>query len=295
MEQTITAGEAKIPVIGLGTASLCDKNPVADVTGIVRHAISLGITHIDTAEGYSAGLAEEAIGEAIKSQDRKKIFITTKVGRDHLNYNDVIAAAKNSLRRLKTNYIDLYLVHAPNPKIPLKETMRAMDFLVEQKLVRFIGVSNFSVDLLNEAQSHTKNKIVANQVEYNLLWRGAEKGLLQHCQKNGIILIAYTPLARGLLAKPGFNQNLDHLAEKYGKTQAQIALNWLLSHKNVVVIPQTAKAERLAENLGALGWQIADSDAGLLDKKFTFEKFQLHLSKLIRMIRKRYKRTLMQI
>ncbi|MGQ9632446.1 MAG: aldo/keto reductase [bacterium] len=145
--------------------------------------------------------------------------------------------------------------------------MKAMDFLVEQKTVRFIGVSNFSVDLIKEVQSHSRNKIVANQVEYNLLRREPEDELLPYCQKNDIMLIAYQPIARGKLARPGF-RILDDLAKKYDKTQAQIAINWLISHKNVITIPKASKIKHLKENLGAIGWSMDVEDIEKLNREF---------------------------
>jgi diketogulonate reductase-like aldo/keto reductase len=145
--------------------------------------------------------------------------------------------------------------------------MKAMDFLVESGMVKFIGVSNFSIKLLKKAESYAKNKIVANQVEYNLLRRGPEKGLLRYCQKKGIMLIAYQPLAGGILTKPGFKV-LDDLAKKYKKTQAQIAINWLISKPNVITIPKAANISHIKENIGALHWRLNGEDYQKLDKYF---------------------------
>lgn len=266
MEYKTFTGEIRVPVIGIGTwemgedISEDDKNIKA-----LKEAIRLGMTHIDTAESYAAGHAEELVGRAIKHFDRKAIFITTKVKPEHLQFNQVLKAAKASLKRLDTDYIDLYLIHWPNPDIPLRETMRAFDFLIDKDIVRHIGVSNFSVQLIKEAESYSKNKIVSNQVKYNLLNREPEKELLSFCQKKKIMLTAYQPLARGKLAKPGFAL-LDQLAKKYGKTQAQISLNWLLSKPNVIVIPKSSNIEHLKENLGAIGWEMDKEDVERLDR-----------------------------
>ena len=253
----------------MGTAGMCDSS-VADEEAVaaLRAAVNAGITHIDTAEGYASGRAEEIIGKLNQIIDRNKLFITTKVAPRNLSYDSVICAAKESLRRMQTNYVDLYLVHGPNPRFPLRETMRAMDFLVEQKLVRFIGVSNFSLGLLKKAQSYTKNKIVANQIEYSLAERSPEDGMLQYCQKNGITLIAYSPLARGLLAKQNHNERLDFLCKKHGKTPAQIALNWLISHENVAVIPKAKDIAHMKENAGSIGWKLPQEDIELLNDEF---------------------------
>jgi len=266
MEYKTFTGEIRVPVIGIGTwemgenISEDDKNIKA-----LKEAIRLDMTHIDTAESYAAGHAEELVGRAIKTFDRKNIFITTKVKPEHLQFDQVLKAAKVSLKRLDTDYTDLYLIHWPNPAIPLKETMCAFDSLVDDGLIKHIGVSNFSVQLLKEAQSYSKNKIISNQVEYNLLSREPEKELLLFCQKENIMLTAYQPLARGKLTKPGF-EILDKLAKKYGKTQAQIALNWLISKPSVVVIPKSSNIEHLKENLGAIGWKMEKEDVKHLDR-----------------------------
>src|SRR3989304_206462 len=162
-----TISGIKIPVLGLGTYGMSGEKKrtaaipeYADKQHIeaIRTAIKLGMTHIDTAESYGNGHAEKLVAEAIKGLDREKLFITSKVSEENLHYDDVIASCKASLQRLGTNYIDLYLIHFPNPNIPIEETMRTMDFLVEKKSVRFIGVSNFSVEQLKEAQKYAKNK-----------------------------------------------------------------------------------------------------------------------------------------
>lgn len=273
MEFKEIAPGVKIPVLGLGTwgmGGFMTKSTAHDKEDIraIKTALKLGMTHIDTAEMYGAGHAEELVGKAIKGFDRKKIFITSKVLPENLHYDDVIKAAKASLKRMKTDYVDLYLIHFPNPKIPIKETMQALDYLVKEKMTRFIGVSNFSLKEMLEAQSYTKNKIVANQVEYNLLVREPEKELLPYCQKHKILLTAYKPIAGGELAKPGF-KCLDAMAEKYHKTQAQIALNWLISQKNVITIPKASNLKHLKENLGATGWHLSQKDMKELTEHFS--------------------------
>ena len=268
----------KIPVLGLGTWVMGGERETVttdDKKNIraIRTAVELGMSHIDTAEMYGCGHSEELVGEAISGFDRKGLFITTKVSPEHLRYNDVIASAEASLRRLRTEHIDLYLVHIPNPEIPIKEAMKAFDFLVERELVRHIGVSNFSVEQMKEAQIHTQNKIVANQIEYNLLsrnqgmlTRNMESKIIPYCQENGIVVIAWMPLARGRLVRSGF-EILDELAEKYCKTRAQISINWLISQKSVVTIPKTSNVKHLKENLGAIGWSLDKDDTCRLDSE----------------------------
>lgn len=267
-----------IPVIGLGTWGIggfmeADSSKDKEAIQTIKDAIELGYSHIDTAELYGAGHTEKLIGNAIKDLDRSKIVITSKVFKTNLKYNDVIASCKKSLERLQIDFIDIYLIHAPNPEIPLEETMVAMDYLVEQKMVKFIGVSNFSVEQMQEAQKYTKNKIVANQIPYNLATRNKdhrgscinmESKIIPYCQVNDIIVMAYRPIERGFLLKP--NSLLDNLSEKYGKTKTQIAINWLVSKKNIITIPKSINFDHLKENLGSIGWSLSPDDIKLLNE-----------------------------
>ena len=272
-----------IPVLGIGTYGVSGERKKTAVIpeyadekhiAAIRTAIKLGMTHIDTAESYGNGHAEELVAKAISGIDRSKLFIASKVSEENLYYDSIIKSAKASLRRLKTNYIDLYYIHFPNPKIPIQETINAMDYLVKQELIRFIGVSNFSVEQLKEAQRCTKNKIVANQIEYNLLARdkgkynvNIESDIMPYCQKNDIMFVAYRPLRLGKLATPGFKA-LDELAGKYKKTQAQIALNWVISKNNVVTIVKASDLDHVKENVGAAGWKLSAEDIRKLDYEF---------------------------
>lgn len=267
-----------IPAIGLGTWRIGggrepDYSQDAEAIYAIQTALDLGYRHIDTAEMYGDGHTEELIGEAIQGFDRDTLFITTKVRNTKLQYNDVLQSAEESLERMKIDYIDLFLVHAPSPDIPIEETMRAFDHLVDQKMVRYIGVSNFQVHQLLEAQKHTKNKIVANQIEYSLLTRNEgrysgnkdmESKTIPYCQEHDIIIIAERPIERGVILQE--HPVLDALEAKYNKTKAQIAMNWLISKENIVTIPKSVNAERLKENLGAVGWRLDEEDVGLLDE-----------------------------
>lgn len=239
----------------------------ADIRAI-RAAIEIGITHIDTAETYAEGHAERLVGQAIKGYDREKLFIVSKVSPEHLRYEDLIASAKGSLERLETDYLDLCLIHHPNPNIRIVETMRAMDALVDEGLVKNIGVSNLTVERLEEAQARTKNRIVANQLHFNLICREPErKGLLEYCQKNDVMFVAWRPMQKGLLAKRGIKV-LDEMCEKYGRSPAQIAINWLVSQPNVVTLSKMRNVEHIKENLGAIGWQMDEEDIDRLRRDF---------------------------
>lgn len=279
MEYKTIAG-IKLPAIGIGTWNMGrikwprtiigekpDHSEDEKCIAALRKAIKLGMWHIDTAEMYSSGHAEEIVAAAIKDMPRKSAFIATKVLPNHLKHDDLIAAAGKSLKRLQLGYIDLYLIHWANSTSQIKEAIAAMDGLVAAGKVKHIGVSNFSKAQLKLAQSYTKNKIVANQVEYNLLDRSCEEELLPYCQENDVILTAYSPLAQGnsRLLK---NKALAAVAAKHGKTIAQVALNWLVSKKNVIAIPKAADVEHVAENAGAVGWKLSKDDLEAIEKEF---------------------------
>jgi diketogulonate reductase-like aldo/keto reductase len=271
----------KIPILGVGTWGLGGKDSAdysndESAINAIRAAIDLGMTHIDTAEYYGAGHAEELVGNAIKPYDRGDLFITTKVYRTHLHYADVLSSIKSSLRRLCTDYVDLFLVHWPSPTVPMKETMKALEHCVDEGYTRFIGVSNFSIQLFTEAQSQLeKYGLVADQVYYNLTqvqktyFNGLSvKDLHSYCIEKNIMLIAWSPLEEGKLAKSGFPV-LDEMAKKYGKTQAQVALNWLISQKKIITIPKATTINHIEENVGAVGWKLSGPDFRRLQESFS--------------------------
>jgi diketogulonate reductase-like aldo/keto reductase len=274
--------EVMVPEVGLGTARY---------TGGVeplRRGVELGAFLIDTAEMYRT---EDAVGQAIKGL-RDRVFIATKVLGSHLRYDQVMRAAENSLRQLGTDYIDLYQIHWPNSRVPIKETMRAMEALADSGQVKYIGVSNFSVKELEEARAAmTKYPIVSNQVLYNLKRREIEKNLLPYCQQNHITVIAYTPLANGsltvhsssqedqrrgplhraagrLLGREPERQRLQEVADEVNKTPAQVALNWCTSRPNVIAIPKSNSLARVEENCGASGWHLSENQLHQLDEAF---------------------------
>ncbi|MFH0749439.1 MAG: aldo/keto reductase [Candidatus Gottesmanbacteria bacterium] len=264
----------EMPVFGLGTWQMGGRetrNPQNDDKKdilAIQEAVSLGITQIDTAESYAEGYTETLIGRALKGYDRSKFFIVSKIHRNHLGYDSVFRSCEASLKRLQMTYLDLYLIHSPSDVIPITETLRAMDKLVQDGLVKNIGVSNFRTARLKEAQEHTQNKLVVNQVYYNLVIREPEKeGLLDYCQHNDILLEAYRPLEKGMLVTQTI-PILQELVRKYGKTPAQIAINWLISQKNVITISKTSTIEHLRENLSAIGWKMEDKDIEYLRKNF---------------------------
>jgi diketogulonate reductase-like aldo/keto reductase len=264
----------EMPSFGIGTWQMGGReirNPENDDQkdiAAIQEAIKLGVTHIDTAEQYAGGFAEIIVGKAIKNYDRFKLFIVSKISPEHLNYDNVLKSCAASLERLETNYLDLYLIHSPSLEIPIEETLKAMDKLMEKGLIKNIGVSNFKTERLIDAQKHTKNKIVVNQVYYNLVIRQPEReGLLEYCQNNDVLLEAYRPVEKGtLLTQP--DPILEKVAKKYDKTPAQIAINWLISQENVITLAKTSIIEHLKENLGAIGWKLKSEDVEDLRKNF---------------------------
>lgn len=259
----------ELPEFGLGTWQMGGRdepdasNDAAEIAAI-KEAIKAGVTHIDTAEAYGGGHAEELVGEAIRGINRKKLFITSKVSEENHTCEGIPASCKKSLKRLGTDYLDLYLLHEFSTVCPLKEAVEALDELVDKRLVKYIGVSNFGKEHLKEAQALAKHKIVCNQVHYNLQVREVEKqGLLPYCEKNDVMLIAYRPVQKGKLLED-IPAIMREMCVKYQKTPAQIAINWLVSQKNVVTIGKTSNPVHLKENLGGVGWSLTEGDVELL-------------------------------
>ena len=255
----------KISTIGMGTwriGSCATPGERTSQVNALKRGVELGINHIDTAEMYHSGRSEEVVGEAVKGI-RKDVFIASKVAPGHLHHDDVIAACKGSLKRLDTSYVDLYMVHWPDSKVPLKETMSAMEKLVEDGLVRFIGVSNFSVAETEAARTALpKSELVSNQVEYSLEARTVEADVLPYCSKEKLTLIAYSPLARGNIT----NSIPEALLHKYKMTAAQAMLNWVTRSENVVAIPKATKIVHLEENAAAVSRRFTPDEYEQLSK-----------------------------
>lgn len=233
----------------------------------IRKGIELGMNLIDTAEVY---MTEQLVGEAIKGFRRDDLFVATKVWSSRLRHDDVLKAALRSLDRLGCEYIDLYQVQWPNPGVPVGETMRAMERLVSEGKVRYIGVSNFGPKQVQEAdEALSKSEIVSDQVEYSLRCRDPEAELLPYCERGNIAVVAYCPLARGELARPAgrLGECVGKLAGKYGKTPAQVSLNWLIGRSGLVFpIPRVSRPERAVENAEAAGWSLTQDEALLLGR-----------------------------
>jgi diketogulonate reductase-like aldo/keto reductase len=233
--------------------------------------IARGARFIDTAESYGT---EEVVGQAIRG-NRTGVFLATKLSPRHFRYADVLTCAEASLRRLNTDYIDLYQLHWPNYTIPIAETVGAMEQLVDTGKVRFIGVSNFHLRDLKDAQkAMTKHRIVSNQVRYNLIDRTVELGLLEYCRQQAITVIAHSPLASSpssILAKDP-EEIVEKVAKSRSKSAAQVALNWCISKRGVVAIPKADSIQHVQENCTASDFDLSPEEIQLLEAKIQFKR-----------------------
>lgn len=267
----------KIPVIGqgcMGIGGYLSKNSYQDENQVkaLRLGIELGMTFLDTAEAYGNGHSEEIVGRAVEGI-RDKVFIATKVSPEHLSYDALLRSAEGSLRRLKTDYIDIYQVHWPNPKIPINEAICAMEQLLKEGKIRYVGVSNFSLKELKEAQAaFSEDEIVSIQVEYNFFDRTIENSILPYCEREGITTIAYSPLDQGKIASGDKRiKALQMIANRYDRTMAQVTLNWLISHPSVIVIPKATNPAHIKENASSAGFKLLDKDFKEISEIFAQE------------------------
>jgi diketogulonate reductase-like aldo/keto reductase len=245
----VTVRGVEVPALGFGTARLTGNG----CREAVEDALELGYRHVDTAQMYDN---EAAVGDAIADStvDREEIFLVTKVHRRNLAHEDVLDSVADSLDRLGTA-IDLLLIHAPSRTVPVAESIEAMNELQETGKVRHIGVSNFSVGQMEEAMAASGTPILTNQVEYHPFEDRGE--LLAFCIENGIVLTAYSPLAKGRVAG---NDVLAGIGERYGKTEAQVALRWLLGQEMVAAIPKAASHEHRAENVDVFDFELTNEE-----------------------------------
>ena len=291
-------GDKGVSVVGLGAWQFGSKGwgwgrefGEQEARQIVHRALELGINFIDTAEVYSNGASERLLGKALQGRG-EQVFIATKVAPHHLLRRWVVSSAVASLRRLGLDAVELYQVHWPNPLVPIQWTMAAMRELQESGRVRQVGVSNFNLPRWQAAEGALGGPVVSNQVSYHLLDRGVERELLPYAQAQGRVIIAYSPLAQGLLAG---RYTLDHLprgvrlanpfftrpnmrkaepvvemlrevAEAHGATPAQIALAWLLAHANVMVIPGAKSVAQVEANAAAADIQLSQAEMEALTK-----------------------------
>jgi diketogulonate reductase-like aldo/keto reductase len=250
---------ARLPVVGLGTWSMggtTRPDPGQDERALraLATALALGYTHIDTAEMYASGHTEELIGQVLRQVDRSRIFLTTKVRPPNLSYRRTLKSLDGSLQRLGVDVIDLFLIHWTS-STPLEETFRALNEAVRAGKVRYLGVSNFDLGELREAQALSETPIVTNQVPYSLTTRAyVRNGVIPYCQENDIIVTAYSPVEEGRLR---VSETLRAVAAAHEATPYQVALAWLVQQPQVITIPMSHNPEHLRQNLAAADIRLA--------------------------------------
>jgi diketogulonate reductase-like aldo/keto reductase len=244
----LSARGAEIPAIGFGTSSL------GNCGEIVANALKAGYRHIDTAWKYGT---ERGVGEGMRASGvpRSEIFLTTKVTHEYLRADDFARSVDESLKNLGVDYVDLLLVHWPNPEIPLSEPMPALAKAKRQGLARHIGVANFTIALLDEAIRLCPEPLVNLQAEYHP--HLDQTKLLEACRRRGLIFTAYCPLGRGRLLR---DPVLADIAARKGRPLAQIALRWLVQQGNIIPIPRSSNPERMAANLAVFDFALTDEE-----------------------------------
>jgi diketogulonate reductase-like aldo/keto reductase len=260
----------EVPVIGQGTWML-EGSPESERRGIeaLRAGLDLGLTHIDTAEMYGDGRAEELVGEAIRSR-REEVFLVSKVLPSNASYEGTLRACERSLKRLGTDQVDLYLLHWAG-RYPVSETMRAMEKLIDDGRIRFTGVSNFDVDQVKEAQAAMKHhRLACNQVLYHVAERGIERTLILYCDQQEIAVVAYSPFGHSAPPRPNSpgGQVLQRIADRHQRTPRQVMLNFVTRLPNVFTIPKSSNPEHTRENAGAVGWCLTKEDLAEIDRAF---------------------------
>ena len=246
---SVAANGAEIPLVGLGTWDLRGRTCVR----MVEQALRLGYRHIDTAEMYDN---EREVGEGLHASGIKRgdVFVTTKVWPSHFAPRDLERAARDSLTRLRLRQVDLLLLHWPNPQIPLSKTLGALCKVKRDGVARHIGVSNFTVKLLEEAFRLSSEPLVCNQIECHPFLDQSK--VIAACRKHGMAVVAYSPIARGGARN---DKLLARIGAAHGKTAAQVALRFLVQHE-IVVIPRTSKEQRLAENAGVFDFALSAAE-----------------------------------
>jgi len=246
----LTLQDVTVPRIGLGTWALRGRQ----CTETVLTALDMGYRHIDTAQMYGN---EAEIGTALSDTgiSREDIFLTTKILESNLRRDSVLRSVEDSLRQLRTEYVDLLLIHWPSRSVPIPETIRAMNALQENGKVKHIGVSNFSVSQTREAQEASEAPLFTNQVEYHPMEN--REALRRFCREHEMMLTAYSPLAKGRVNR---NRTLKEIGSRHGKSAAQAALRWLIRQSNVVAIPKAASRDHLMENLDLFDFELSDEE-----------------------------------
>lgn len=243
---TISANGAEIPALGFGTFELEAENALR----MVGFALDIGYRHIDTAQMYGN---EQAVGEALEhaSVARGEVFVTTKVWPDRFRDGALQRSVEESLERLRSDYVDLLLLHWPNPEVPLRETLRALNEVHREGMARHIGVSNFTTSLIREAVALSDAPLAVDQVEYHPFL--SQDTVRAELERHGMALIAYCPVAKGRVLG---NDTLRRIGGEHGKNEIQVTLRWLLQQKRVAAIPRTRDEAHAEANLDIFDFEL---------------------------------------
>jgi 2,5-diketo-D-gluconate reductase B len=253
--QFVEANGAKIPAIGLGTWELRGRT----CARLVEQAVRLGYRHIDTAQAYDN---EREVGEGLRASGirRDEMFVTTKVWTTHFAPNDLERSVKESLAKLHLSEVDLLLLHWPNSRVPLAETLGALARVKQLGMARHIGVSNFTVALIEEAVAACPEPLVCDQVEYHPYLDQTK--VLEGCARHAMAVVAYSPIAKGRIKG---DRTLARIGQTRGKSAAQVCLRWLVQ-QNVSAIPRTSRIERLSENIDIFDFALSDDEMRLISR-----------------------------
>ena len=250
---TLPSGD-ELPQIGFGTWNIEGET----LESGLRAALDTGYAHVDTAEGYKN---EAEIGEVLAEYDRDDVFLTSKVLAKNLNYDSLLESCRDSLDRLGTDYLDLYLIHWPNPAISLRESLDAMATLHDEGLVRNVGVSNFSAYQLSCAHHVSDVPIAVNQIEFHPWFQRPD--LVEHCRETDTVVEAAAPLARTEVFEDDI---VRELADRHDKHPAQIVLKWAIE-RDIVVLPKSSSPEHVRANFDLFDWSLTDDDLAALDDR----------------------------
>jgi 2,5-diketo-D-gluconate reductase B len=247
----ISAHGADIPAIGYGTMLFPEPE---SAVGLVVHALETGYRHIDTARKYGS---EQWVGEGIRASGlaREDIWVTTKVTEEDARADDFARSVETSLETLDLDYVDLLLIHWPQPRVPLEETLGALAKAKRDGLASNIGVSNFTISLLDEAMAKCPEPIVTNQIEYHAYIR--QDRLIAACRKHGMLVTCHVPLARGAVLE---NPVIREIAAAHGRTPAQVALRWLVQQSDVGVVPRALEFSEIEENIAIFDFALRDDE-----------------------------------
>ncbi len=267
-----------LPKLGLGTYMVGGgmkhdpKNDDAGQIKAIENAINSGFKWIRTAQNYAEGYCHVLVGKAMKSFDRKNLFLSEAINQNFaLTKQALIDEAKRSLERLQTDYFDLYMIGAVNPEVSISEVADGLMYLLDNKLTRYIGVSNYRLEELKYINEYTGGKIVCDEMHFNLAIREPiVTGVYEYSLQKNILLSAYRPLQLGQLSKPGI-LIVDELAKKYGKSQSQIALRWLVQKEGVIAIVKVFETKHIKENVEVFDFELTKEDMERLDNDFPIQ------------------------